>query len=97
MMNLQRLINDKRQDILNIAAKHGAYDVRICGSVVREEDNDSSDIDFLVKLEKGRSLLDHAALVVDLEDLLGQKIDIITESGLKERIRERVLSEAVHL
>ena len=96
-MSYQKIIEEKRQEILHIAAQHGAYDVRIFGSVVREDDNETSDIDFLVKLERGRSLLDHAALVVDMEDLLGTKVDIVTETGLKERIRKRVLEEAVQL
>ena len=96
-MSYQKIIEEKRQEILHIAAQHGAYDVRIFGSVVREDDNETSDIDFLVKLERGRSLLDHAALVVDMEDLLGTQVDIVTETGLKERIRKHVLEEAVQL
>ena len=96
-MSLKQIINDNRKNILRIAALHGASEVRIFGSVVRGEDNETSDIDFLVKLESGRSLRDHAALLIDLEDLLGCKVDIVTERGLKERIRSRVLSEAVPL
>ena len=96
-MSHQKLIEEKRQEILHLAAQYGAYDVRIFGSVVREEENETSDIDFLVKLERGRSLLDHAALIVEMEDLLGIPVDIVTETGLKERIRKRVLEEAVQL
>ena len=87
----------KRQEFLRVAAQHSAYDVRIFGFVIRGDDNETSDIDFLVKLERGRSLLDHAALVVDMEDLLGTQVDIVTETGLKERIRKHVLEEAVQL
>lgn len=96
-MSLKQVINKNRKNILRIAALHGASDVKIFGSVARGEDNETSDIDFLVKLESGRSLLDHAALLIDLGDLLGCKVDIITEKGLKEKIRARVLSEVVTL
>ena len=94
-MNLQALLREKRDEILLIARKHGAYDLRVFGSVSRNENDNASDIDILLRFEKGRSLLDHAALVVEMEDVLGCKIDIVTEQGLKERIRARVVSEAV--
>ena len=91
------LLKDKREQILHIAAKHGANDVRIFGSVVRGEAGPSSDIDVLVVLEPGRSLLDHVALKQDLEDLLGQDVDVVTENALHWYIRDRVLEEAVPL
>lgn len=94
-MSFRQMIEGRRAEILRIAAEYGAHNVRIFGSVARGEDDERSDIDFLVVLDKGRSLLDHAGLVVALEDLLGRKVDVATERGLKERIRERVLSEAV--
>ena len=96
-MGYKKVLIEKREEILRIAARHGASDVRIFGSVVRDEDDESSDVDFLVKLDKNRSLMDHAALVMEMEDLLCRPVDVVTESGLKERIRGRVLSEAVPL
>jgi uncharacterized protein len=84
-----------RREILALAARHGARNVRVFGSVARGEADAASDIDFLVDFEPGRSLLDLAALLVDLEDLLGHPVDVVTEPGLKARIRQRVLAEAV--
>ena len=77
------------------AARHGASNVRVFGSVARGEADAASDVDFLVDFEPGRSLLDLASLLVELEDLLGHPVDVVTEPGLKARIRQRVLTEAV--
>jgi predicted nucleotidyltransferase len=96
-MNFSELLKDKREAILQIAAKHGARNVRVFGSVARGEADDQSDIDFLVDMEPGRSLLDLGGLLMDLQDLLGRNVDVVTERGLKPRIRERVLHEAVAL
>jgi uncharacterized protein len=96
-MNLDDLLKDKREEILRIAAKHGAYHVRVFGSVARGEARADSDVDLLVELSPGRSLLDHAALQIELEELLGRKVDVVTEQGLKTRVRDRVLREAVPL
>jgi len=96
-MDLQRLLREKRADILRVAASHGARKVRIFGSVARGEAGPESDLDFLIDLEPGRSLLDHAALLLELEAILGCKVDVVTERGLRTRIRERVLREAVAL
>lgn len=93
-MGLSALILEKREEILNAAARHGASNVRIFGSVARAEDRPDSDVDFLVTLERGRTLFDHAALILELERLLGRKVDVVTEAGIKERIRENILSEA---
>ena len=71
--------------------------MRIFGSVARGESDSESDIDFLVNMEPGRSLLDLCGLLIDLEELLGRKVDVVTEKGLRDRIRERVLKEAVAL
>jgi uncharacterized protein len=84
-----------RAEILAAAARHGASNVRVFGSVARGEADAASDVDFLVDFEPGRSLLDLASLLVELEDLLGHPVDVVTEPGLKARIRPRVLAEAV--
>jgi len=90
-------LREKREDILRIASKRGASNVRVFGSVARGEADSKSDIDLLVDLEPGRSLFDLGGLLMDLQDLLGYKVDVVTERGLRERIRERVLKEAVPL
>ncbi len=87
----------RREDILRVAVRHGARNVRVFGSVTRGEDDGNSDVDFLVEFDPGRSLLDHAGLQIDLEDLLGCKVDVASARGLRERIRDRVLEEAVSL
>jgi hypothetical protein len=96
-MNLDELLREKRQEILQLAAKHGAGHIRVFGSVARGEAGPESDIDLLVDLEPGRSLLDHAALILDLQQLLGRRVDVVTERGLRERVRRQVLAEAVPL
>ncbi|MFI5330683.1 MAG: nucleotidyltransferase family protein [Desulfobaccales bacterium] len=96
-MSLQKILQEKRQEILEIAAKHGAYNVRIFGSVARGEADEASDVDILVELEEGRSLLDLGGLLMDLENFLECKVDVVTVRGLRKRIRERVLREAVPL
>ncbi len=93
-MSLNKLLQEKREDILRIASKRGATNVRVFGSVARGEADSESDIDLLVDLEPGRSLFDLGGLLMDLQDLLGHKVDVVTERGLRERIRERVLREA---
>ena len=96
-MDLNDLLKSRREEIISIAARHGARNVRVFGSVARGEDDDKSDIDLLVEFESGRSLLDHAGLWLELQDLLGCKVDVVSERGIKPRIRERVLREAVPL
>jgi uncharacterized protein len=87
----------QRGDILRIAARHGAQGVRVFGSVVRGEAGEQSDVDFLVRLDPSRSLLDHIALIQDLEDLFGCRVDVVTERTLHRLVRDRVLAEAVPL
>ncbi len=94
-MYLNNLLKSKREEILKIAAKHGARNVRVFGSVARGEADSKSDIDLLVEFKRGTTLLGHAALVQELEDLLGVKVDVVSERGLRDRVRERVLREAV--
>ncbi len=96
-MNISRLLKQNRSAILEIAAKHGARNVRVFGSAARGQETAGSDLDLLVELEPSRTLLDHAGLVLDLQDLLGIELDVVTEKGIKERIRQRVLEEAVQL
>jgi predicted nucleotidyltransferase len=91
------LIIQKRTDILRLASRHGAHNVRLFGSAARGEADALSDIDILVDLEPGRSLLDLGGLLMDLQELLGCPVDVVTEKGLRPRIRERVLREAVSL
>jgi predicted nucleotidyltransferase len=96
-MSLNELLQEKREDILRIATRRGATNVRIFGSVARGEADSKSDIDLLVDLEPGRSLFDLGGLLMDLQNLLGHKVDVVTERGLRERVRQRVLKEAIPL
>ncbi|NEQ96308.1 MAG: nucleotidyltransferase family protein [Cyanothece sp. SIO2G6] len=98
MSTVQTLLDQKRDDILKIATHHGAFNIRIFGSVARGENTENSDIDFLVdySLESITPWFP-AGLVIDLEKLLGYKVDVATEDALKDRIRDRVLQEAIPL
>ena len=96
-MDTEKLLKEKREEILRIAARRGAHNVRVFGSVARGEADESSDIDFLVELEPGRSLLDMGGLLMELRDLLGRDVDVFTAGTLKPRIRDRALREAVNL
>jgi predicted nucleotidyltransferase len=91
------LLKNRRKQILRLAARRGARNLRVFGSVARGDPRPDSDIDFLVDLDPGRSLLDLGGLVMDLQGLLGRPVDVVTEKGLKDRIRRRVLEEAVPL
>jgi uncharacterized protein len=91
------LASEEREDINRIAAAHGARNVRVFGSVGRGESNDSSDLDLLVDMSEGRSLLDLVALGADLEEALGVAVDVVTEKSLSPYLRDRILSEAVAL
>lgn len=93
-MGVDELLKEKREEVLRIAAIHGARNVRIFGSVARGEADEASDIDLLVDMEPGRSLLDLAGLLSDLRDLLGRKVDVVTEKGLYWLLRRRILKEA---
>ena len=96
-MNVDELLKEKRADILRIAAQHGARNVRLFGSAARGEARPDSDIDVLVEFEPGRTLLDRIGLMQDLEDLLGRKVDVVTEKALHRMIRQQVLEQAVRL
>lgn len=93
-MEIREFIQEKRHDILQMAAEHGARNVRIFGSVARGDAGAKSDVDILVKMDQGRSLLDLSALVMDLRDLLGRKVDVVSEDGLYWLLRRRILKEA---
>ena len=97
-MKLKQLLLEKREEILQIAAQHGAHNVRIFGSVARQEDDKQSDIDFLIDYDLNKiSPWFPSGLMQDLQSILGRKVDVFTVEGLKDRIRERVLDEAIEL
>jgi predicted nucleotidyltransferase len=96
-VSIEEIVRTQRENILRIAAYYGAYNVRIFGSVARKEADEQSDLDLLVDMEVGRSLFDLGGLQVELEELLGCPVDVVTEKGLRDRIRDRVLREAVPL
>jgi hypothetical protein len=87
----------QKEKIRQVAAARGAINIRLFGSVIRGEENPESDLDILVEFEPGTSLLDHIALIHDLEDLLGRKVDVVSEKGLHWFIRDRILQEAIPL
>jgi len=87
-------LQKSREAILNLAQRHGARNMRLFGSLARGDATDQSDIDFLVDMEPGRSLLDLGGMVMDLRDLLGVNVDVVTEKSLRPSMRERVLREA---
>ena len=93
-MHLIDMIKLKRKEILAISAAHGASNVRVFGSAVRRDDDSESDIDFLVDLEQGRSLLDLGGVQVQLQELLDRKVDLVTEKGLHWYLRETIMKEA---
>lgn len=95
-IDLPRL-RDRREEILRYAAEHGARNIRVFGSIVRGEADTASDIDLLVEMEPGRSLLDLVGLWQDLEDLLGAQVDVLSDGGVSPHLRERIYAEAVPL
>jgi len=86
-----------RDEVIKVAMQRGACNIRVLGSAVRGEADEESDVDFLVDMESGRSLLDLGGLLMDLRAVLGRDVDVVTERGLNRRIRDRVLREAVAL
>jgi predicted nucleotidyltransferase len=89
-----RAVQQKKQEILAVAHAHGLLNVRVFGSVVRGEDTPQSDVDLLVDLDKGRTLLDMGGALIKLQELLGRKVDIVTERGLHWYLRDKILKEA---
>lgn len=96
-MDIKELLKEKREDILRIAAKHGARNVRVFGSALHGDAGPESDVDFLVDAGPERMPFFPGGLLADLEELLGRKVDILTEDGLHWYIRERVVKEAAPL
>jgi hypothetical protein len=90
-------IRENRDLIVRIAARHGASQVRLIGSVARGEARPDSDVDLLVTWNEGTSLLDQAALMLELESLLGRKVDIASDGWVKPSLRESVYRDAVAL
>ncbi len=90
-------IGEKREAILRIAAQHGATQIRLIGSVARGEDRPQSDVDLLVTWREGTSLLDQAALMLELESLLGRRVDIASDGWVKPSIRESIYRDAIAL
>jgi hypothetical protein len=96
-MDIDGLLKEKRDEILGIAARHGVRNVRVFGSVARGDACPESDVDFLIELEDGRSLLDISCFWQEIEDLLGCDVDVVESEGLHWYIKDRVLSEAMPL
>ncbi len=96
-MESDEMLKRKRAEVLRISDRHGAHNVRIFGSATRADADAASDIDLLVDMAPDWRLLDLGALWRELNDLLGVKVDVVTEKGLRDRIRNRVLKEAVFL
>jgi len=96
-MNIEQLLHEKRDDIRSIAAKHGAYNIRIFGSAVRGEVGPDSDIDFLIDVGPITSSWFPAGLILDLEEILGRRVEIVTDKALNPYIRDHVLREAIPL
>ena len=96
-MTTRQLLLGKREEIIRIAARHGAHGIRVFGSAARGEDTPASDVDFIVEMEENRSLLDLGGLVMDLRDLLHREVDVVESESLHWYIRDRVLKEAVPL
>ncbi|PIQ11837.1 MAG: DNA polymerase subunit beta [Hydrogenophilales bacterium CG18_big_fil_WC_8_21_14_2_50_58_12] len=96
-MNTLSILQSKRNEILALAAKHGASNVRLFGSVVRGEDREDSDVDFLVDMQETRSLFDLIGLQQDFEKAIGRKVDVLTSNGINRYLKDRILGEAAPL
>ena len=90
-------LRERRDEIIDAARARGASHVRVFGSVARGDATEASDVDFLVDLEPGRSLMDLGGLLMDLQELLERDVDVVTERGLRPRVAERVLADAIDL
>lgn len=90
-------LKEYKNDILKIALLHGAKNIKVFGSVARGEQHQNSDVDFVVEMSKGKTVLNRIALVLDLKKLLGQNVDVVTYKSLKERVRNSLIKDAVEL
>lgn len=96
-MRIPALLAEKREEILRIAARHGAYNVRVFGSMARGDSGPASDVDLLVDVRPDHSAFFPGDLVADLEDLLGRRVDVVEPAGLYWYLRDTILREAVPL
>lgn len=94
---LGQLLEQRREEILRIAARYGARNVRVFGSAARGDDGPESDVDLLVEFDEDRSLFDHVGLMQDLEELLVRKVEVATPNGLHWYVRDKILRQAVPL
>ncbi|MDD2932514.1 MAG: nucleotidyltransferase family protein [Methylotenera sp.] len=97
MMNTLELIRSKKSDILAIATRHGAKNVRVFGSVARGEDTDTSDVDLLVSMEKNRTLYDLIGLQQEIQDILNRNVDVLTDRSINRYLQAQILQEATLL
>ena len=95
-MKIKKLLKDKHDQIIEITKKYGATEVRLFGSIVKGSTTKTSDVDILVKMQSGATLLDLIAIKQDLEDLLGLKVDVVTEDSISPYIKKSILKEAVN-
>jgi uncharacterized protein len=96
-MEIEQFIKKNREEILKIALRHGAKNIRLFGSVARGEAGESSDIDILVEVGQDPSPWFPGGLIADLEELLGRRVHVVTVGALHSYIRDRVLQDAVPL
>jgi predicted nucleotidyltransferase len=96
-MGIDEILRSKRREVLDLAAAHGATRIRVFGSVARGDAGPDSDVDLLVAMDNDRSLLDLIGLGQDLQELLGRRVDVVSERGLSAHVRNRVLAEAIAL
>jgi len=96
-MGMKELLESRRNEILGLAVGYGAKNIRVFGSAARGEGGTASDVDLLVDMEKGRNLLDLVGFWQDLEELLGCRVDVITDGGISPYLRDRIYAEAIPL
>lgn len=97
IMSTLSTLQSKRAEILALAAKHGASNVRLFGSVIRGEDQEGSDVDFLVDMQENRSLFDLIGLQQDIEKAIGRRVDVLTPNSINRHLKDRILGEAAPL
>ncbi len=90
-------LKEYKNDILRIALLHGAKNIKVFGSVARGEENQNSDVDFVVEMGKGKTVLNRIALMQDLKKLLGQEVDVVTYKSLREKIKNDLIRDAIDL